>query len=395
MSLLNLPPVKAWLEQFRGPDLYLAEYMLAKLRYVSFQELEDWLQTSLEETLSTIESKEKQSVALFPVAKPFVHEFNKDKETKPTNDSGGRISHALTNLSRRLPDRFEVTPRIESMRARKVKHIIFVDDFIGTGDRFIKSWRKTVSRSVKAWVALGWCKVWILSYAAHRSGIANIVRNIKAIEPERVICGNTIDKSFIRANRDLIRLFARTSENLADTKSRFGYGNLLSPFVFQHGCPNNAPGILWCKRKSKQSIQPLFPNRSVHPDLYPIFGKDHSAESAAEELWLAKHYSMAIQFLERPEDFGERRIELAILAYISTGKELSRIRSVMVLSDQEFEACLRWLQTIGAIDEDQHISRFGTEILRRGSRARKKGAVVAREYSVYYPSRFMGFQRNV
>ena len=135
MNLKDIPKVESWLSQFEVPDLYVVEHMLRRLRYVSFEEIEAWLHESVKGLLEEIEKKNgRVAVAIFPVAKPFIHEFNKDKEQKPPNDSTGRIAHSLKNIERDLPKFVELSPRLESMRERKVKHIIFVDDFVGTID---------------------------------------------------------------------------------------------------------------------------------------------------------------------------------------------------------------------------------------------------------------------
>ncbi len=203
----ELPRVKEWLQQFSPPHLYLAEYLLAKLRYVSLDEIEGWVQ---EETANLIReivgSEGKVSIALFPVAKPLFNDFNENKELKFPADSSGRIAHMLRNLERNLPEYVELCPRAESMRDRKVKHVIFIDDFIGTGDRFIKSWRKTISRSIKAWASLGWCKVWILSYAAHRSGVLRVERELQAIDRSRIRYKFLVEESFIKKNTNLLYL---------------------------------------------------------------------------------------------------------------------------------------------------------------------------------------------
>ena len=149
MEIEDIPEVKVWIDQFdlALPDRYLAKFLLKKMRYVSLQTVETWLQSSVLDTLKTIEKTEggRVGVAIYPVSKPFLTKYNNEKEVKPTNDSSGRLAHSLKNLERRLSENVVLTPRVETLKEMKVKHIIFVDDFIGTGKRFIKSWRETVS----------------------------------------------------------------------------------------------------------------------------------------------------------------------------------------------------------------------------------------------------------
>lgn len=295
--------------------------MLTKFHYVSFELLETWLQ---EELFSTIEilkkGGKKEAIAVFPITKPFINEFNRDKEKKPPNDSSGRIAHSLKNIERNLPHYIELTPRIKSMRERRVRHIIFVDDFIGTGNRFIEFWRENISRTIQSWCSLGWCKVWLMTYAAHESGIKNIVRKIKPVHHNSFFVSHVLKKSFIEENNELVKICSSYAKKFGNNSIGSGYGQLYSPIIFQHGCPNNVPSIFWKNsRKNRTHWKALFPNRSIPNELYPLFNVDHSMESVAEELWIARYYKLALEFLNRPNDFkGEHQL-LLILAYLKKG----------------------------------------------------------------------------
>lgn len=301
----------------------------------------------------------------------------------------------LRNLERDLPAHIELSPRVESMRQRKVKHIVFVDDFLGTGSRFIKAWRSVVPRSVKSWAALGWCKVWILSFAAHESGLRRIERELKAVERTRVRTRISIEKSFIAASGGLVQLCNTGGRPNARPRMPLGYGNLCSPIVFQYGCPNNAPGILWSRDNPRGAVKPLFPNRSVPADLFGLFGKDHSSASTAEDLWLSGHCRLALRYLDEPEAFASNRVELAMLAYLAGGRKPADLKTIMVLSDSEFDSKMQWLVDLGFLAADFSITRFGLDVLKRGGRKCSPKRVASCEYRNYYPSSFLGFQRDV
>ena len=122
MELRDLPNVREWLDQFDVPDVYLAEHMLRRIKYVGFEEFEAWLQASVRGLLKDIVDKDgRVAIAIFPVAKPFIHKFNKDKDEKLPNDSAGRIAHSLKNLERELPAYVELTPRLDSMRTKWIR----------------------------------------------------------------------------------------------------------------------------------------------------------------------------------------------------------------------------------------------------------------------------------
>ncbi len=394
--IFEIPRVKQWLSQFDPPHRYLAEYLLAKLRYVSLEDVESWVQQEVTALLDELcNGGEKPAIALFAVAKPFIHDFNKDKEVKTPADSSGRIAHMLRNLERGLPNHIELNPRIESMRRRKVKHIVFVDDFVGTGSRFIKSWRQTVPRAVKSWAALGWCKVWLLSYAGHESGLRRIDRELKAVDRARIRTNITIEKSFILDQDNLLEFCSTGGRPSALPRMPFGYGRLCSPIIFQYGCPNNAPSILWNRDNPKGAVRPLFSNRSVPADLFRLFGVDHSAATTGEELWLSRQYHLALRYLDDPAGLNANRVELAMLAHLARGRDRRSLRAIMVLSDAEFEQKLRWLLDLGLVGLDLAVTQFGLDVLKRGGRKRRPDRVAPSDYQDYYPSSFLGFQRNV
>lgn len=394
MASTDIPLVKEWLDQFEIPDRYLAEHVLRKIRFISFEELDGGLQQAVIGLLNYIEKAHgKEAVALFPVNKPF-----NEEKTKPDSDSSGRVSHLLQNVMRLIgtPLHVELNPTDDSMRARKVKHLIFVDDYTGTGNRFIKFWRTNVSRRVKFWLARKWCQIWIVSYAGHQQGLDRIVSQIRPALKSNVICPVTIGNSQFRTNRNLLRMAWVYGQKLSTKKSILGYGKLMSPIVFQYGCPNNAPGILWSKGSpGSRRWKPLFPNRGVPEELYDLFSMDLSKESTPEELWMARNYQLAINFLEMPDRFREKHDLLTVLVNLKAKKNIDKIRDLLILGDKEFEKILVDLQSYGLTDHDNNVTGFGAEALKRGSKARNKSVGDEDEYMNFYPSRFLGFQREV
>jgi hypothetical protein len=397
MNIKDIPEIKNWLDQFDVPDSYLAEYMLKKVRYVGFEEFESWLQSEITELLTSLKSSsgKSDSVALFPVTKSMANKFNEGKEPKAANDSSGRIGHSLRNIERRLPKNVELSPRLESMKACKVKHIVFVDDLIGTGERFTKFW-KTVHKSIKSWHSRGWCKIWLVSFAAHENGMKRIVREINALNIENIQVNLRFSTSFIDSNKDLKELCRKYGKRLTGGNSVVSFGKQLSPIVFQHGCPNNAPGIFWCEgTKSTRNFFPLFPNRSIPETLYPLFLNELGLSESAEDLWIARQYKAAVNFFDNFRSYNGRHDIFNILSYIKAGKKIEQIRVVMVMTNSEFNKIIDEIKMHGLVDDGETMTRFGNDILLRGSRLKSNDIKHVTEYTNFYPRKFLGFQREV
>lgn len=392
MNLTDFPEIRNWINQFEFQDRFLAEYMLRRLRYISFEKFEIWLQQEVKNLIKQIGN---EPIALFPVTKPKICKYSKDKEYKPSNDSSGRIAHALKNLERGLNNYIELTPRIDSMRSKRVRHIIYVDDYIGTGERFLKFWRNDVSSSIKSWSSFGWCKIWILSFAAHEQGIKKIINRIRCIKHEQIKIKLDISKSFINEDKMLLNFCNKYTSHIFDSSISNSFGNLLSPIIFQHGCPNNAPLILWKKAINFKEWSPLFPERSIPNSLYEIFNEDFSYEAITEDLWLIDQYNLALSFLENPNIFSHKKEHLLVLAYIQAKKNIKKIKNILIMSEADFDQLLTDLKNYGLIDGSLQITDFGRELLIRIAKLKPIKKKNINHYKYFYPSSFLGFQREI
>lgn len=397
MRLEELPFIKEWISQFSIPDVYVVEQILSSMRFVGFEEVEVWLQDSINNLLQEIRLKDgKAAIALFPVSKPFINPFNKDKDIKLPNDSSGRIAHSLKNIERNLPTYVELTPRLESMRQKKVKHIIFVDDFVGTGDRFIKSWRSTVPSSIKSWSSRGWCKVWFVTFAAHESGLKKILHNVRALSDSQIKVNLRVNKSFLLQHESMRAVLKKYGAALGAPNQTFGYGGLASPIIFQYGCPNNAPLIFWLCPTKKSSVnwKPLFPNRSIPKEAYSLFDPGLIKNSIVEYFWDKRRYELALNFLENIHKFDRKKCRLIILlTLLIDGYDMQKINNIMILTSKELFDLLHELYDGGAIDQQNKVTRFGYDVINRLAKTPKKSTILPKEVN-FYPSSFLGFRRE-
>uniref|UniRef100_C6E133 Uncharacterized protein n=1 Tax=Geobacter sp. (strain M21) TaxID=443144 RepID=C6E133_GEOSM len=408
LSPLDIPLVNSWLNQFDTADRYIAIRFLLSLKYVSFEEFEEFIQSSVTQLVTDIitSTGEKRPIALFPVYRDTATEFNTEKEKKLANDSAGRIGHALVNLQRQLGRKVEVSPRKASMVSSKVRHLVFVDDCIGSGDRFISFWKNSVPKYMKSWISRGWCKVWIVAYAVHSKGLKKIIRNIRCVGVDHFVTNYLIEKSSLLDNgniENLLKLYgARTSKKNAS----LGYGKQAMPIVFQHGCPNNAPGILWAPGgKNPEGVisiknkrwAALFPERGIPVELYPLFQSDLKVDNLPELLWSSGQYRLALSFIESvdfPRKSPNTFIILTILALLSSGSSPDKIKNILMMTEVEFSTEFKKLVEFQLCDNTGQVTSFGKDVLKRNKRIKYKKSL-EKQYEIYYPSTFMGLQREV
>lgn len=405
LNPLDLPQVNNWLNQFDTADKYIAIRLITSIKYVSFDKFEEYIQEGLEHLIKKHVS-DKRPVALFTVCKNNANQFNAEKDKKPANDSAGRIAHALVNIERQLGRRVEVTPRKESMIGSKVNHLVYFDDFIGTGNRFIDYWENEVPSYIKSWVSRRWCKVWIITYAAHSKGVKKIIRKIGSINEDSFITNHLIHKSSLLENKLIKNILEIYGKRTGKSEASLGYGKLAIPVIFQHGSPNNAPAILWASGKKNPegftSIQkcgwrPLFPERGIPSELYPLFQSNVQINGLPELLWSSGQYRLALSFLENidnPKKTPADLLPFTILALMSSGRNPENIKNILMMTEKEFTLERKKLLQFQLCDDKCRVTGFGKDVLERNKRNHGK-KYVEDQYSMFYPSAFMGIQREV
>lgn len=155
-----------------------------------------------------------------------------------------------------------LTTRIPS----KIKTIILLDDFLGTGNQALATWEKEISKNSFKRISSTCPKLKFiyLVLVAYRTGREKFERASRI----KVITGEELDERFkcfspfsVIFKNDKEREIAK---NIMFNKGRFlfhkhplGYGNLQLCVAFDHNTPNNSLPVIW-KRIDDGSWIPLF-----------------------------------------------------------------------------------------------------------------------------------------
>lgn len=400
-DIKKITGVNRWIEQFELVDRYSAELLLQSLTYVSFEDFEKAIQVKVEKIVNEIRLDNNTIIAVFPVSKNTINKFNNNKQNKPANDSSGRIGHILKNLERKLPKKIEVSPRVLSMSKSKVRNIIYVDDIIGSGNRFLKFWKNDVSKSIKSWVSGGYCKIWLVSHTIHKEGKSKILKNLKAIDDSRLVCENFINVSPLLKNTNLKNLIIKYGARTNKPSASLGYSGNCSPVIFQYGCPNNAPALLWASGNPNSNDNgitlgrwdALFSERSIDSSLYKLFEGGQFYTTYPELLWSAGQYNLALTFCENLESSNDTKIYILILALISKGQDYNKVKGVFAPINKEFTIAVNTLMRNGLIDENFCLTVFGKDVLKANKKEKK--IFLDKEYEDYYPTKYLGIPRDI
>lgn len=395
MHLEQTPEAKSWLAQFEVADREVARQLLRKLTLVSESDFESNVQVAIKSVIDRIGN---ENAALFSITEP-PSSFDPEGVRRTAGSSADRVKHLIENVSRIYGDRIRANPTVDCMRLDRIRNIILVEDFIGSGDRIKGFWKEEVSPSVKSWVSLKWTKVWVVACAGLAPGLQAIRHSIPVTEG-RIVTVLTQPDSRLRLSEPM-QLLAKKYGSRLRGKKWAGYSGGGGTLVFQHGCPNNTPAILWAKNKR---FNPLFPNRGIPIGLQECFGVS-DPDMGAEILWTFKQYRLAlalvgnIRLQKAASQEWQLLIALGLAASYGQWND-DKLRTQLKLSAEKvqqlrFDACrLDMINKQGG-----QLTLFARDLLDRLKNQepeKRYGArkPLSRAHELYYPDTCGGLAKN-
>lgn len=399
MLLEATPHAQEWLQQFHVVDRQVARQLLRRLTLVSQSDFDQHIQALVEDILAKNPS---ENFAVVIVSEPLPGKFEADKERRVPGSSADRIKHIIENLSRVHGNRVRANPTVDSMRADRIRNVLLVEDFIGSGDRITGYWRERAPKSIKSWISYGWTRLWVAAYAVMDEGLYAMRRGLP-IDDARV--ATVIPKKHKKLGLigPMALVAQKYGERLVGRNWR-GYGSGGGLTVFQHGCPNNTPAILWC---SKGRFKALFPDRGIPPELQKSFGQ-LNVPAAAEDLWTFKQYQLALSLLDRrpsgvmPPDHIQLAIALGLASAYGRWSD-ERLQAQMTIPIGDIRELRFDAYRLNLIDKSNHrLTTFGRALLdhmrkpptahRRAKPTRTKR--LPQLSDLYYPSSCGGVSRD-
>jgi hypothetical protein len=253
-----------WLLQFAVDDREVARLALTSLTLISHSEFERGLTTTIEQAASSVEGK----VAVFATREwqdgvPYFA----DKAT-PTDavargsdlGSEARVAAIIRNLCRSRGDKLLNHPTLLEMETQKCRALLVVDDFVGSGERaseFLAAiW---ASPTIRSWSSLHLVRFLTVAYSATSRGRSAVEQSPTRPKVDIFRDCPTFDALPLPAKvrRQIAKLFDRYGTSIWTAR---GYRGTGASLVFEHGCPDNCPGIFWDEAQAWKS---MFPGRSV------------------------------------------------------------------------------------------------------------------------------------
>lgn len=359
-----------WLNQFDELDREAAKLLLNSLTLVSHTEFRRNLENLIVEAsgkadgpvgLYAIRELEKESTERFVSAHviPFFEQAILSKDGKSVNsveatsDQGSEavVAQIIRQLSKANPNKILNHPSKEYLRFHKCDSLILIDDYIGSGRRvyeFIDSfWR---DKTIVSWLSTRHIKIQVVAYSATEQGI-EALRNLKA-RPELIIYRDspTFKTLPIKAERRdaLISLCEKYGRKALKQRKHvwWGFNKSMSSLIFEHGCPNNTPAILWATEDKNGEWIGIFPSRTIDSTTASVFPFEIERGDAVQTLYDVGQLRLARSgALTRRGKLGT--LILVVLGLVAKGqRKRSAISYATGLNQKECDLllskCIKW-----------------------------------------------------
>ena len=376
-----------WIDQFDYDDRAAARRLISGLTLVSSQEFEIGLKRLIDDEIAhsgqptalyAVRELDNRSRSLFEQARN-TSSTGRSNESKsidavgPGSEIGseGRVAALITQISRSNNGMCLSHPNLDSMRQRKCRLVLLVDDLLGSGNRvrkfFGSIWRDPTIRS---WTSLGLLKFRVVVFASTVSGWERISRlgRIDSMICDRP-CPTFRTLPWNRSSRDsCVTLCKRYGSKASGPRYILGYGNTMASLVFDHGCPNNTPSILWGQGVRGQSWSPLFPNRAIEMAEHSVFPPEIVNREPASVLLDAGQTRLAHRRFSGRSDPGA--IVIVLLALIAKGYRRDEALTFATgLSNRELDKQLRRCMECEWITTTRRMTPHGVAELRNARRA--------------------------
>ncbi|MHA6720678.1 phosphoribosyltransferase-like protein [Sphingomonas sp. RS6] len=268
--------VAAWLKNFPAAQRGVAGDLIDALSLIS----ETDLRRELGGHLALLVDKLQTPVAAFPAREVdparSAHEAGRDGAYHLLEPglpgSEAIIGNILTGVVRRRGPSAHLLSLLDlaTLRDRKVKTMLLVDDFSGSGKRLLDFHSAMLRHpTVRSWTSFGWIKFHVAAFAATTRAIALLERRFGK---ERVhivrACPTFLGTGWTPEQQEEVERLCLAHAGRSNRRRALGFRDSRALIAFEHTAPNNLPYILW---KRAENWNSLFEDKAVPSDLLPLF----------------------------------------------------------------------------------------------------------------------------
>lgn len=284
-----------WLNQFDELDKEAAKLLLNSLTLISHTEF----RRNIEKIIMDVSNRLAGPVALYAVREikrekkessfdshivPFFDQVTLSDNGRSinslgvTSDQGSEaiVAQIIRQLSKNNPAKILNHPSKEQLKISKCNSLIFIDDYIGSGRRvaeFIESFWK--DKTIVSWLSSKHINIQVVAYSATEQGIKH-AGSAKSHPTITIYRDSPTFKTLpisLEKRNEILNLCEKYGRKVLKKRKNiwWGFNKGMSSLVFEHGCPNNTPAILWATEDKNGEWIGIFPNRSINLETVSVF----------------------------------------------------------------------------------------------------------------------------
>lgn len=396
--------VDQWLTNFEEKHRSAARLLFSGLDLVS----ENQVRNGLNETIERISASLAGPIVLLPVrelAKDSSYFDLGDQTVVPEtlasrgeHGSEAIVANVVTGQLRRRGTSFLTNPTIETMRTAKMRTLLLISDFAGSGDQIV-NFERNVSRhpTIAAWHSRKWIQMHAVIYAATKPAMARLREHFgeKRVHVHKT-CRNFDDCGWSRDERtsveQLCEKYGPRRRRRGRTKfGPYGYKNSQGMIAFAYSVPNNLPSILNTRGRPchGQDWQLLFEGRAVPPELRSLFGDASPEERLRRSLKAARQQRLAKGNWAAVAGTEAWRVLLVLAALSRRPQRVDQVMSMTGLAATEVIDLARCLRSWGLVGKHLHLTDAGRKELQhaKGLRLIMQPQLLHANHEPYYPQR--------
>ena len=398
---------RAWLENFALKDKGAARLLIDSLRIVSEAEMRLGLLAKLEELVSALPApmlllpvrsltdfaprSEHARIAVYRDFDPF-----SDLSAAPGSEAiAANIIRQVAGVRGRNPRILSPESRLDDLRERRCRALLFVDDYAGSGRqsiKYLKSWLR--NPTIRSWRSFGWLEVHLLLFASSRFSARRLrasaaLDRLHVIETAPDFHNASWSKREIHSVQEFCKKYA--DPRRLERGEALGFAASGGLLVMQHSVPNNLPAVLLQERGPRgDPWTPLFPGRRFTPSLQGDLIEYRPREEFELDLREVKDRRLA-SALENESKGSQRPYLMTLAAIAGHSQDQELIADALATSTIRIDEITRSLHAWGLIDAHNRLTDSGWLTLRRTRmRPRKVAFALKGSDEPYYPQQLRG-----
>lgn len=387
---------RAWIQRFDEVDHFAARTLIDSLEIRDHVQLEHQIKDRLDRLthgtspIVLVPVRGRKELAKVPTGKDHVayEDFHPGDQFTVDIGSEGMIGGLIRDLVDSSPDRFmSPTTSLAEIRDLKIRRLVLVTDYVGTGDQalyFLRAFKS--NRTVASWLSSGYLELSILSYAASAQASKKL-RAEKYVSFQTCVYARSADAAgWSKETRRQIEDFC--AKFSSDGGVGLGYRDNFGLYLTNTRVPNNLPDVLI---RYAGCPPALFPGRQINHQLVSeLVNREYLAPSdAVTILNNAGYQAIAHRLSANRQNLRTSRVHAA-LAMLEATADPDLVFSTLGSSEGESQRLKSSLVGLGFVDLEGSLTQAGRSELERASRfigATRRYTHVRRSIMEYFPTR--------